>query len=107
VDRLFDPSPLPPPADPLVAQLAAIDLQLEAHRRVRRRLSGGAILASVLSWAHARLAIAPLVCALPLFGFFALSAASLYFHERRLVRRRQRLVAGSSAQVRRQIGGCV
>lgn len=102
MDRLFDHAAHP--EDQVRTKLAALDLDLERHRRLRRILIGVASLASLLCWAHTRFAIAPLVFAPPLFAFFALSGASVWLWERRIGRRRRRVIVQLATLVRRTIG---
>jgi hypothetical protein len=67
-----------------LAVLADIEQRLASHRRHRRFLVGGAALASLLCWIHKGFGVRFLICAPPLFAFFAGAAATLYFWERRM-----------------------
>ena len=102
MDRLFDRASHP--EDQILLQLAEIELDLERHRRMRRLLLGGAAVASLLCWAYTRFGLAALVFAPSLFAFFALTAASLWFWERRLGSSRRRTLARLSAQTQRSLG---
>ena len=98
VDRLFDTRR--DRDEPLLAQLADVELALERHRHVRRTLIGGAATASVACWIVVRFALVTLAWAAPLFAFCALAVVSQLVWERALARRRCRLLARLPAAMR-------
>jgi hypothetical protein len=89
----------------LLHELADTDSRWARHRRMRDHLFAGAVAASVLCWIDARLGVAALRWAPPLFAFCALSGASVYAWERVLAARRRRIWARWSSPSRAQLQG--